>query len=646
MNQSQLRIPIVDCNPIYPRSHIATLIDRVRSLEPDVDPEEFLCVAFGVSKLDDLVDACGLLERYDYHPRVTSNELREIAKRITPLLPVRKETLFESISDRALKLVRNTLDTCPMIVEDLKDYISKKDISILNSLLDVGEKVSAEIRAPILVPNEARKSPKLDQSMLALAETAQYPFGEGEDDLTIRQSQLHRIAYFYLLTLYGVDSAMLTVADAINPLTQCSCNDVDCGSSSAGFSDIGGSSYLVEASMDHLLKAIAVSREHNRNHTCESCGGPASEAKMLGTCLTLCHGLMMQDQKRLNGELIRTLLEVVEKGEDVLQPIQRAYLGVGRMAHSMLYCKDVEVVPSDHMDTMQLVKETINAYDGGRPARAHVWMFDAYNFSLLEGLLIDDGLEFMMIFLVAPYSAGSFYELSKIIISFADQVDELRPQLERKGINLLQHPLGNPLGFLMGGITSFAHSSKFAPHLADDLLSIVTSDKRAQESPVANILAGLGNRRAVQMCKELSDIGDKKDTDYWGRVLKAIVDNETPDVTLKNYNDSRSFISIVENLETALGHTQNMTDLVEVIDRSQFEKIRADVVAAFDIGNVKAYSGVFGVEVEFGDVSDAVRMTTFALYEINTPPGKIISLEERRSWCQKVLDALDFATVD
>ena len=110
-------------------------------------------------------------------------------------------------------------------------------------------------------------------------------------------------------------------------------------------------------------------------------------------------------------------------------------------------------------------------------------------------------------------------------------------------------------------------------------------------------------------------------------------------------NNSMPFFPIVQELEEVLGYTEDVMALITLIDEKQFLAMRNKIVDVFKVGEMEPFHGQFGEEIEFGDVSDSVRETTFALYPQGTPMDKPISLSERKEWCSKILQALDYAAI-
>lgn len=102
------------------------------------------------------------------------------------------------------------------------------------------------------------------------------------------------------------------------------------------------------------------------------------------------------------------------------------------------------------------------------------------------------------------------------------------------------------------------------------------------------------------------------------------------------------FFGIVQKLEGNLGGVTGL-DLMELLSPSQYLALRKAIVDSFELSEpVPDFDEAeFGEEVEIGDVSDAVRETTFARYPQTTPMDKPISEPERRSWCLAIIDDMD-----
>jgi hypothetical protein len=116
-------------------------------------------------------------------------------------------------------------------------------------------------------------------------------------------------------------------------------------------------------------------------------------------------------------------------------------------------------------------------------------------------------------------------------------------------------------------------------------------------------------------------------------------------INTNNSNPLAFYPSVIE-FEKILGHITHPLDLIELISIDQFNDLRGRIIQVFQIGDVDSYTGEFGEEVEFGDVSDAVRDVTFSTYPQTTPMDKLITHDERREWCTNILAAMDYAAVN
>lgn len=101
------------------------------------------------------------------------------------------------------------------------------------------------------------------------------------------------------------------------------------------------------------------------------------------------------------------------------------------------------------------------------------------------------------------------------------------------------------------------------------------------------------------------------------------------------------FFPMVEALEVIINSESDIMELIRLINKNEFNKLRASVIECFDIKTNSKFQGKFGNEVEFGDISDAIRSTTFALYPQSTDMLKDIDENERKIWCEKILAEMD-----
>ncbi|BDP33443.1 MULTISPECIES: hypothetical protein [Vibrio] len=105
------------------------------------------------------------------------------------------------------------------------------------------------------------------------------------------------------------------------------------------------------------------------------------------------------------------------------------------------------------------------------------------------------------------------------------------------------------------------------------------------------------------------------------------------------------FFGLVQEMEVAIGYVTDVFDLIEHIDAKQYVTLRDKIIDVFQIGESmpKFDKSKFGSDVEFGDISDAIRLTTMTTYPQSTPMDKPISVEERIIWCDKILKNMDAA---
>lgn len=108
-----------------------------------------------------------------------------------------------------------------------------------------------------------------------------------------------------------------------------------------------------------------------------------------------------------------------------------------------------------------------------------------------------------------------------------------------------------------------------------------------------------------------------------------------------NINTVLEFYHLVEKLESVINHQENALELIALIDKKEFLSLRNSIISTFQIELEIPFTGDFGSEVEYGDVSDAIRSVTFSLYPQSTPMDKPIDHSERANWCKKILENMD-----
>jgi len=113
----------------------------------------------------------------------------------------------------------------------------------------------------------------------------------------------------------------------------------------------------------------------------------------------------------------------------------------------------------------------------------------------------------------------------------------------------------------------------------------------------------------------------------------------------KNENIVLEFYPLVEKLESVINHQENVLELIALIDKKEFLSLRNSIISTFQIELDLPFTGDFGSEIEFGDVSDAMRSVTFSLYPQSTPMNKPIDHTERVNWCKKILENMDSSAV-
>ena len=102
------------------------------------------------------------------------------------------------------------------------------------------------------------------------------------------------------------------------------------------------------------------------------------------------------------------------------------------------------------------------------------------------------------------------------------------------------------------------------------------------------------------------------------------------------------FSNILQGMEAALGKSTDILGLIDLIDPTQYVSLRNKIIDVFKVGEMPNFDTTqFGSDVEFGDISDAIIFTTMEDYPQGTPLDKLITLEERKKWCEKLLENMD-----
>lgn len=110
---------------------------------------------------------------------------------------------------------------------------------------------------------------------------------------------------------------------------------------------------------------------------------------------------------------------------------------------------------------------------------------------------------------------------------------------------------------------------------------------------------------------------------------------------MKTNNEPMPFFPLVERLQKTIGNTKDIMRLIDLVNKKNFLQLRSEIINAFEIGGLPEFDGQFGDEVELGDLSDAVIHVTLSTYPQSTPLDKLISFEERKVWCIRIIEIMD-----
>jgi hypothetical protein len=91
----------------------------------------------------------------------------------------------------------------------------------------------------------------------------------------------------------------------------------------------------------------------------------------------------------------------------------------------------------------------------------------------------------------------------------------------------------------------------------------------------------------------------------------------------------------------------NPLELIRLIDKEEFLEIRGKLSEIFDIKPKTEFDKEIDEddELEFGDISDAVILTTQSIYPPRYTPDRVVELGEREVWFHQIIEAIDDVAV-
>ena len=115
--------------------------------------------------------------------------------------------------------------------------------------------------------------------------------------------------------------------------------------------------------------------------------------------------------------------------------------------------------------------------------------------------------------------------------------------------------------------------------------------------------------------------------------------------TIKFFDLVTDLENIWKNKTNGSTEEEEFLGLISLVSESEFLLMRRDIIKVFKIGELEPFSGECYDEddVEVGDISHAVQMTTIRLFPQSTPMDKPLSFDDRINWCREIVAAIDEA---
>jgi hypothetical protein len=91
----------------------------------------------------------------------------------------------------------------------------------------------------------------------------------------------------------------------------------------------------------------------------------------------------------------------------------------------------------------------------------------------------------------------------------------------------------------------------------------------------------------------------------------------------------------------------NPLELMRLINKEEFLEIRGKLSEIFDIKPKNEFDQEIDEdnELELGDISDAVLITTKSLYPPRPTRDRVVELDEREVWFHQIIEAIDSVAV-
>lgn len=508
-------ISIVDQPPIFPVSHVESMVDRLGSqLEAfegaqGVVAHEALASLFCVHDAAELVDKEGFITEYELQPAVNREELSKLAERLMTALP---DTVEIEIA-RAKLIVRNTINCVPRSLEDLADYVEPETIGFINTGFFIQSRDLAPADKSLHMTFLDSMIPKVEPSdrqlILSMAHDSLTEKGvDCHTGLTERQRLLERAGVYYALHRYGSPAASLWLARFLNPLVFCTCPHFDCGARHWGFTDGLSAAILVlenlpyiESFFDNKDSAIPLSEGVT---SCDICGNHLIEV------LYGAEAFMLIDQERVEETNILKLLQFVADRLSYLPELHQIRFKKVVLAMDFIYpgsYQRIRGLPQDRVDFMLDSMKEFQQYTQKNPERPTMEMmplWDANNF-MAFGMDMNDiqlGMKLHTLFLSSAYAPDLYEAMALIVEELLDNPDV--PERNRK--------------VLVGYLTNYAYV--LARRSVATTAFCYSVMNFGESSEAVDYLAEFGYWPAMQGRKE--DASTPAEAKYWAERIRQV----------------------------------------------------------------------------------------------------------------------------
>lgn len=517
-------ISITKIPPIYPESYVSeSLLGRVKEVCPDLPVEkheQFLLDLFQIDSIDHLIDSAEIVSIYEYQPAVSYEELTVLANRISTLLT---QYAFHTVSEYKF-MVRNVLNTVPRDADDLVDYITPEQLESINFSyamhLDTSRTGYPEGRLYVREISNLEDGYKSVSGMLAMKIFQEVEI-EKLPGITHRQKMLAKAAEYWVLSQYGDHTASLWLARFINPISFCTCTNVDCNVRHFGFADPRGCADLVLQSLTKIRNGIINAKTSIAVEDDVTVSDIVSGN--IEMCLYAAEGIILIDEERLEADNIRQLLATVHSMIEMLSDILTIRAIFVIEVFSNLY-------KNNELDSVGITAEYIinsrqasvgmfhNYFDDPNSDYQrdsdHNFLFDAYSFlsmSANKGESVEAGLLKQTKFVETYYSSAKFREFKGV----------LKEELESSNGDLSTDAESLYLGFLTNYTNILALKSIVnSPH-ANDIMSFITKDNldEYENRKVVNYLSDFGQPKAMKI--RLANTSSATEKEYWQNRLAS-----------------------------------------------------------------------------------------------------------------------------